>query len=185
MLVSIYCIICICNSTLLIFYSVKMLFSFSLICSFLQCWRWGCCAAAAVIIKMSGKISGSDWWCNSCNCSPGSNRWLINIYILYKSSCKIYNFIFEIEFWVGRISIFAWSTNILDTRTHRIRSALQRNQFIFSLHRPHIVSHRSSFVGSESGPKQSVKLLQNMVYSTIQHSPPPPRVTHCLFIQYI
>jgi hypothetical protein len=36
----------------------------------------------------------------------------------------------------------------------------------------------SNFVGSESGQKQSVKLLQNMVYSTIQHPPPPPQVTH-------
>ncbi len=31
----------------------------------------------------------------------------------------------------------------------------------------------SNFVGSESGQKQSVKLLQNVVYSTIQHPPPP------------
>jgi hypothetical protein len=30
----------------------------------------------------------------------------------------------------------------------------------------------SNFVGSESGQKQSVKLLQNMVYSSIQHPPP-------------
>jgi hypothetical protein len=30
----------------------------------------------------------------------------------------------------------------------------------------------SNFVGSEYGQKQSVKLLQNMVYSTIQHPPP-------------
>jgi hypothetical protein len=29
-------------------------------------------------------------------------------------------------------------------------------------------------VGSESGQKQSVKLLQNMVHSTFQHPPPPP-----------
>jgi hypothetical protein len=29
------------------------------------------------------------------------------------------------------------------------------------------------FVGSKSGQKQSVKLLQNMVYSTIQHPLPP------------
>ncbi len=29
-----------------------------------------------------------------------------------------------------------------------------------------------NFVGSKSGPKQRVKLLQNMVYSTIQHPPP-------------
>jgi hypothetical protein len=38
----------------------------------------------------------------------------------------------------------------------------------------------SNFVGSESGQKQSVKLLQNMVYSTIQH--PPPQVTHIVCI---
>ncbi len=30
------------------------------------------------------------------------------------------------------------------------------------------------FLGSKSGQKQRVKLLQNMVYSTIQHSTPPP-----------
>ncbi len=32
----------------------------------------------------------------------------------------------------------------------------------------------SNFVGSESGQKQSAKLLQNMVSSTTQHPPPPP-----------
>ncbi len=40
----------------------------------------------------------------------------------------------------------------------------------------------SNFVGYESGQKQSVKLLQNMVDSTIQH--PPPSHTHCLYILY-
>ena len=44
----------------------------------------------------------------------------------------------------------------------------------------------SNFVGSESGQKQSVKLLQNMVYYTIQHPPTqPPTVTHCLYVMYI
>ncbi len=43
----------------------------------------------------------------------------------------------------------------------------------------------SSFVGSESGQKQSVKLLQNMVYNTTQHHPfPPPTATHCLYTVY-
>jgi hypothetical protein len=32
----------------------------------------------------------------------------------------------------------------------------------------------SNFVGSEYGQKQSVKLLQNMVYNTTKHPPPPP-----------
>jgi hypothetical protein len=32
----------------------------------------------------------------------------------------------------------------------------------------------SNFVGSESGQKQSVKLLQDMVYDTTQHPRPPP-----------
>jgi hypothetical protein len=36
------------------------------------------------------------------------------------------------------------------------------------------------FVDSESGQKQSVKLLQNMVYSTIQH--PPPSQTHTVSV---
>jgi hypothetical protein len=31
----------------------------------------------------------------------------------------------------------------------------------------------SNFVGSESGQKQSVKLLQNMVYNTTKHPPTP------------
>ncbi len=39
----------------------------------------------------------------------------------------------------------------------------------------------SSFVGSESGQKQSVKLLQNMVYNTTQHPPPHSR----LYILYV
>ncbi len=37
------------------------------------------------------------------------------------------------------------------------------------------------FVGSESDQKQSVKLLQDMVYSTIQH-PPPPLHSHTLSV---
>jgi hypothetical protein len=41
-----------------------------------------------------------------------------------------------------------------------------------------------SFVGSESGQKQIVKLLQNMVYNKTQHSPPPPTATHCLYTVY-
>ncbi len=32
----------------------------------------------------------------------------------------------------------------------------------------------SNFVGSESGQKQRVKLLHNMVYNITQHSPSPP-----------
>ncbi len=46
----------------------------------------------------------------------------------------------------------------------------------------------SNFVDSKSGQKQSVKLLQNMVYSTIEHPPPPtppPTATHCPYILYI
>ena len=44
----------------------------------------------------------------------------------------------------------------------------------------------SNFVGSKSGQKQSVKLLQDMVYSSIQHPPtPPPTAAHCLYILYI
>jgi hypothetical protein len=35
-------------------------------------------------------------------------------------------------------------------------------------------------VGSESGQKQSVKLLQTMVYNTTQHPPPPPLPTETL-----
>ncbi len=37
----------------------------------------------------------------------------------------------------------------------------------------------SNFVGSESGQKQSVKLLQNMVSNTTQHHHPP--ATNCLY----
>ncbi len=42
----------------------------------------------------------------------------------------------------------------------------------------------SNLVGSEFGQKQSVKLLQNMVYNTTQHlpTPPPPTAKHCLYI---
>jgi hypothetical protein len=43
----------------------------------------------------------------------------------------------------------------------------------------------SNFVCSES-QKQSVKLLQNVVYNTTQTPPPPhPTATHCLFILYV
>jgi hypothetical protein len=39
----------------------------------------------------------------------------------------------------------------------------------------------SNFVGSESGQKQSVKLLQNMVYNTTQHPPPHPNTVCSLW----
>ncbi len=41
----------------------------------------------------------------------------------------------------------------------------------------------SNFVGSKSGQKQSVKLLQNLV-STGYKPPPPLPATHCLYILY-
>ncbi len=41
------------------------------------------------------------------------------------------------------------------------------------------------FVGSESGQKQSVKLLQNMVHNTIQPPPPPPPQEHTLSVYTI
>jgi hypothetical protein len=40
-----------------------------------------------------------------------------------------------------------------------------------------------NFVGSESGQKQSVKLLQNMVYNTTQHPPPPH--SHTLYNSFV
>ncbi len=40
----------------------------------------------------------------------------------------------------------------------------------------------SNFVGSESGQKQSVKLLQNMGYSTIQHPPRPQSHTLSVYM---
>ncbi len=40
----------------------------------------------------------------------------------------------------------------------------------------------SKFEGSESGQKQSIKLLQNMVYSTMQHPPIPLRHSHTLSV---
>ncbi len=43
----------------------------------------------------------------------------------------------------------------------------------------------SNFVGSESGQKQSVKLLQNMVYNTTQHPLTltlTPTTTHSLYV---
>ncbi len=39
------------------------------------------------------------------------------------------------------------------------------------------------FVGSESGQKQSVKLLQNFVYNTTRH-PPPPRTVYTVRYAY-
>ncbi len=42
----------------------------------------------------------------------------------------------------------------------------------------------SNFVGSESGQKQSVKLLQNIVYSTIQH-PPPQAHTLSVYVVHL
>jgi hypothetical protein len=41
-----------------------------------------------------------------------------------------------------------------------------------------------SVVGSVSGQKQSVKLLQNMVDSTIRHPPPPAPDTVCIYCTF-
>jgi hypothetical protein len=44
------------------------------------------------------------------------------------------------------------------------------------------VVYSSNFVGSESGRKQSVKLLQNMVYNTTQYPPQPHTICiYCTF----
>jgi hypothetical protein len=45
----------------------------------------------------------------------------------------------------------------------------------------------SNFVGSESGQKPSVKLLQNMVYNPTQHppSPPPPHPQPHTVLYYV
>ena len=40
----------------------------------------------------------------------------------------------------------------------------------------------SNFVGSESGQKQSVKLLQNMAYSTFQHPPTPTQSVYTVHL---
>jgi hypothetical protein len=50
----------------------------------------------------------------------------------------------------------------------------------FRLYRSFLFGWWSNFVGSESGQKQSVKLLQNMVHNTIQPPPPPPPHSHRL-----
>ena len=42
----------------------------------------------------------------------------------------------------------------------------------------------SNFVGSESGQKHGVKLLQNIVYNTIQ-TPPPHTVPYSIYCTYI
>jgi hypothetical protein len=42
----------------------------------------------------------------------------------------------------------------------------------------------SNFVGSESDQKQSVKLLQNMVYHTTQHPPPLQPLTVCIYYTF-
>jgi hypothetical protein len=44
---------------------------------------------------------------------------------------------------------------------------------------------RRNFVGSESGQKQNVKLLQNMVYNTTQHPPPPHRHTLSVYTVHL
>ncbi len=62
--------------------------------------------------------------------------------------------------------LMAWTKELIDT------NPLMSSLLVICL------GWCSNFVGSESGQKQSVKLLQNMVYSTIQH-PPPPSHTHC------
>jgi hypothetical protein len=42
----------------------------------------------------------------------------------------------------------------------------------------------SNFVVYEYCQKQSVKLLQNMVYNTTQHPHPPPTATHCIHCMF-
>jgi hypothetical protein len=69
-------------------------------------------------------------------------------------------------------SLYAWTKELKDT------NPLMSSLLVICL------GWCSNYVGSESGQKQSVKLLQNMVYSTIQH-PPPPSHTHCLYTLYI
>jgi hypothetical protein len=76
------------------------------------------------------------------------------------------------NFHTCQVSIFALTKELKDTNP--LMSAL----LVICL------GWCSNFVGSESCQKQRVKLLQNMVYRTIQHPPsfPPPPVTHTVCI---
>jgi hypothetical protein len=47
-----------------------------------------------------------------------------------------------------------------------------------------VLIEASNFVGSETGQKQSIKLLQIMVSNTTQHPPPPPPPYHTFSILY-
>ncbi len=76
--------------------------------------------------------------------------------------------------WVSLSHSSLW----LDGRLHGRRNFKDTN-VVFTGH--FCLRRWSNFVGFKSGQKQSVKLLQNMVCSTIQH-PPPPTPTHCLYI---
>ncbi len=57
---------------------------------------------------------------------------------------------------------------------HGRRNFKDTNPLVSSLLAIFVWGGGSNFVGSESGQKQSVKLLQNMVYSTIQFNTPAP-----------
>ncbi len=72
-------------------------------------------------------------------------------------------------------AFFSWKPHIMDKGGHQSLNVVFTGHFC--------LEWWSNFVGSESGQKQGVKLLQNMVYSTIQHPPPPP-ATHCLYTVY-
>jgi hypothetical protein len=70
----------------------------------------------------------------------------------------------------GRINFEPWTKELKDT------NPLMSSLLVICL------GWCSNFVGSESGQKQSVKLQQNMVYSTFNTHPPPPPQSHTLSV---
>ncbi len=79
--------------------------------------------------------------------------------------------------------IFDSNTGMAGQRSTAWTKELWRNQFPkCRLYWCFCLGWCSSFVGSESGQKQSVRILQNMVYNTTQH-PPSPHINtvHCLW----
>ncbi len=112
-----------------------------------------------------------------CHLGPATtNYYIYSMYVyVYTMYCFVYKRILKTS---NLAPLFAlW--------THRLRNYKDTNPYTSSLLVFRLGWCRN-FVGSETGQKQSVKLLQNMVYNPTQHPPTlPPTATHCLYILYV
>ncbi len=131
-------------------------------------------------------------WINCEYAQSQNTACMLVSFLNYLSTCSS-SYELQVKYWLSKKDFRSWN-NIkkqcvhwkpwmpsMDKETVKTPISKCRLYWCFCL------GWCSSFVGSESGRKQSVKLLQNMAYNSTKRPPPshpPSTATHCTVCIY-